>query len=215
MEILIARRIAQGVCGLIGLLLFVLYFISAPAARNIYQSIVNDYWQIIFAFTLMVGVASFIRIHLRDISRRNNSPYRIVALIGLFTMPCLAIIWGIRAGSPFMWLFENVQVPMQSTVFALLAFFVVSASFRGFRARSFPAGILLGAALIALLSRSTVGEFLWDGLPDFSDWIRAYPSMAARRAILIGIGLGSVTTSLRVIVGIERTWLGGGEGGQA
>jgi len=141
--------------------------------------------------------------------------YRIVALTGLITMPSLAIIWGIGAGSPFMWVFENVQVPMQSTVFALLAFFVVSASFRGFRARSLPAGILLGAALIALLSRSTVGEFLWDGLPEFSDWIRAYPSMAARRAILIGIGLGSVTTSLRVIVGIERTWLGGGEGRQA
>lgn len=207
-----ARRIAQGVCGFVGLLLFVLYFINAPSARTIYQSIVNDYWQIIFAFTLMVGVASFIRIHLQGISRRDNSPYRIVGLIGLFAMPSLAIIWGIGAGSPFMWLFENVQVPMQSTVFALLAFFVVSASFRGFRARSLPAGILLGAALIALLSRSTVGEFLWDGLPEFSDWIRAYPSMAARRAILIGIGLGSVTTSLRVIVGIERTWLGGGEG---
>ena len=27
--------------------------------------------------------------------------------------------------------------------------------------------------------------------------------------VLIGIGLGSLTTSLRVIVGIERTWLGG------
>jgi hypothetical protein len=33
--------------------------------------------------------------------------------------------------------------------------------------------------------------------------------MAARRAILIGIGLGSLTTSLRVILGIERTWIGG------
>jgi len=210
-----SRRIAQSVCGLVGLLLFVLYFVSTPFSRSIYQSVVNDYWQIIFAFTLMVGVVSFIRIHLQGISRRKDSPYRIVSLIGLVAMPFLAVVWGIGAGSPFMWVFENVQVPMQSTVFALLAFFVVSASFRGFRARSLAAGILLGAALIALVSRSTVGEYLWDGLPAFSDWIRAYPSMAARRAILIGIGLGSVTTSLRVIVGIERTWLGGGEGGQA
>jgi len=33
--------------------------------------------------------------------------------------------------------------------------------------------------------------------------------MSARRAILIGIGLGSMTTALRVILGIERTYLRG------
>ncbi|MCK4574486.1 MAG: hypothetical protein KAU36_08945, partial [candidate division Zixibacteria bacterium] len=96
--------------------------------------------------------------------------------------------------------------PMQSTVFALLAFFVASASFRGFRARSLPAAILLISAVLLLLSRSNIGL---DFLPGVADWIRGYPSMAARRAILIGIGLGSLTTSLRVIIGIERTWLGG------
>jgi hypothetical protein len=108
-----------------------------------------------------------------------------------------------------MWIFENIQAPMQATVFSLLAFFVASASFRGFRARSLQASILLGAALIILLSRSNIGGFVSDYLPDIADWIRNYPSMAARRAILIGIGLGSLTTSLRVIIGIERTWLGG------
>lgn len=203
------KKIAQAVCFVFGLLLFSLYFSSAPSAKIIYQKIVNDYWQIIFAFTLIVGVVSFLRINLQGIARGNDRPYRIVSLLGLFLMPLLAIIWGIGIDEPFMWVFENVQVPMQSTVFALLAFFVVSASFRGFRARSVPAGILLAAALIALLSRSTFGEMIWDQLPFISDWLRSYPSMAARRAILIGIGLGSITISLRVIVGIERTWLGG------
>ena len=93
-------------------------------------------------------------------------------------------------------------------VFALLAFFVASASFRGFRARSVPAVILLVTALLILLSRGPLGNLL-PGLPEIADWVRNFPSMAARRAILVGIGLGSLTTSLRVIVGIERTWLGG------
>ncbi len=107
-----------------------------------------------------------------------------------------------------MWAFENIQAPMQATVFALLAFFVASASLRGFRARSVPAAILLISALMALVSRSDLPGFLPHQIHEFIDWIRSYPSMAARRAILIGIGLGSVTTSLRVILGIERTWLG-------
>jgi len=123
-------------------------------------------------------------------------------------MPLFAIIWGIKADSPFMWMFENVQVPMQSTVFALLAFFVASASYRGFRARSGPAAVLLGAALLTILSRSSLDAFYPDFFNDAADWVRRNPSMSARRAILIGIGLGSLTTSLRVILGIERTWLG-------
>jgi hypothetical protein len=106
-------------------------------------------------------------------------------------------------------MFENIQAPMQATVFALLAFFVASASFRGFRARSVQATVLLVSASIILLSRSALGGILADEIPQFAEWMRNYPSMSARRAILIGIGLGSITTSLRVILGIERTWLGG------
>jgi hypothetical protein len=54
-----------------------------------------------------------------------------------------------------------------------------------------------------------VGGFISDHLGPAAEWVRNNPSMSARRAILIGIGLGSLTTSLRVILGIERTWLGG------
>jgi hypothetical protein len=207
-----SRRLAQVVCGSFGVLLFLLFFSDHQTARAIYLKVVNDYWQIVFAFTLVVGVIGFVRINLKGIAERDDRPFRIVALIGLFAMPIFALIWGVKAGTPFMWTFEHVQVPMQSTVFALLAFFVASASLRGFRARSLQASVLLLAALIALIARSDVGDALWSGVPVISDWIRSNPSMAARRAILIGIGLGSLTTSLRVIVGIERTWLGGQKG---
>lgn len=203
------RRVPQLICAVFGVALFVLYFSSSPVARQINLAIVNDYFQIIFAFTLLVGVLSFLKINLSSIQRGEDRAYRIVGLIGLFAMPVLALGWGLRGGSPFMWVFENIQVPMQSTVFALLAFFVASAAFRGFRARSTQATILLLSALIMLISRSTIGDIIWDRIPQAADWIRNVPSMSARRAILIGIGLGSLTTSLRVIIGIERTWLGG------
>ncbi len=202
------RKLALAVCFGFGLAMFAQYFSNHPIARHFNQTIL-EYWQIIFAFALIVGVVSFAKVNLRKISRGDDRPYRLVSLLGLSCMPVLALIWGTRIDSPFMWVFENVQAPMQSTVFALLAFFVASASFRGFRARSIPAAVLLSAALIALLSRSEVGGWLGSWLPDVSDWIRNNPAMSARRGILIGIGLGSLTTSVRVILGIERTWLGG------
>jgi hypothetical protein len=203
------RRLPQLVCGAFGVLLFALFFSNHPTARALNQLVLVEYWQVIFAFSLLIGVISFAKVNLKAIERGEDRLYRAVSLLGLLAMPVLAMIWGIKGDSPFMWVFENVQVPMQSTVFALLAFFVASASLRGFRARSVPAAVLLAAALVALLSRSDLGGVLTSHFPDFADWVRKVPSMAARRAILIGIGLGSLTTSLRVILGIERTWIGG------
>ena len=124
-------------------------------------------------------------------------------------MPILALIGGTKINSPFLWVFENMQAPMQATVFSLLAFFVASASFRGFRARSVPATILLVTAVIILIGRIPVAEYISESFPRIALWIQENPSMSARRAILIGIGLGSMTTSLRVILGIERTYLRG------
>ncbi len=202
------RQIPLVVCFSFGLMMFLQYFSTHTVARSLNLAIL-DYWQIIFAFTLILGVVSYIKVNMTKISRGIDRPYLIVGLIGMISMPIMALIWGIKADSPFMWMFENVQAPMASTVFALLAFFVASASFRGFRARSTQASILLGAALIILLSRSNLPIPYAENLSEFADWIRNYPSMTARRAILIGIGLGSLTTSLRVLLGIERTWLGG------
>lgn len=205
------RKVPQAICAFFGLLLFALYFSDHPTARQLNSFILNEYWQIIFAFTLIVGVLSFLKVNLKGIERGEDRPYRIVSIVGLVAMPTFALIWGVAGDSPFMWVFDNVQVPMQATVFALLAFFVASASLRGFRARSAPAAILLVSALLALLSRSDLGGAFSDFLSPVAEWIRSYPSMSARRAILIGIGLGSLTTSLRVIIGIERTWLGGNQ----
>ncbi|MDH4156060.1 MAG: hypothetical protein OEW00_02135 [candidate division Zixibacteria bacterium] len=202
-----ARRIPLAVCFLSGLVMFAVYFSSHPVAEVINLS-VPIYWQIVFAFTLIIGVISYAKNNLNAIRRRQDRPYRMVSLLGFAAMPIAAAVWGIKADTPFIWIFENIQVPMQSTVFALLAFFVASASFRGFRARSLPAGVLLVTALLVLMSRTPLGNVI-EYLPDAADWLREFPSMSARRAILVGIGLGSLTTSLRVIIGIERTWLGG------
>lgn len=196
------------VCLVFGVIMFAQYFSSHSLARSVNTSIL-EWWQIIFAFTLFVGVGAFVKNSLKSISRGKESPYKIIGLIGLALMPILAVIGGTKIGSPFLWSFENMLAPMQATVFSLLAFFVASASYRGFRARTVSATILLLTALIVLLGRIPMAEMISESFPKVTFWIQSYPSMAARRAILIGIGLGSMTTALRVILGIERTYLRG------
>lgn len=106
---------------------------------------------------------------------------------------------------------DYVLTPILSTMFSLLAFFIASAAYRAFRARNLLATLLLIAALIVMLRFNPYMPF---GLPllvaKTSNWLMNVPNQAAQRAIVIGIGLGIVATSLKVILGIERGYMGKG-----
>ncbi len=45
-------------------------------------------------------------------------------------------------------------------------------------------------------------------LPVLQEWIYYYPNVAGARAIMIGIGLGIFATSIRYILGIEKSYIG-------
>lgn len=118
-------------------------------------------------------------------------------------------------------MFEGVFKSAQSTMFALLAFFVASASFRAFRIKSKEAGLLMFSAFIVMLGNVPLGNMLsnvFSYLPfigkfldiaAIKEWIMAYPSSAAQSAILIGAMLGYISSSLKIIFGVERSHLGG------
>ncbi len=108
----------------------------------------------------------------------------------------------------FVHFFDFILIPLHSTMFALLAFFIASASYRAFRARNLLATLLLISALIVML-RFTPGPW-GEYLAKTSTWVLNVPNLAAQRAIIIGIGLGIVATALKVILGIERGYMGKG-----
>jgi hypothetical protein len=124
----------------------------------------------------------------------------------------------VQPGSWFAIAYDSMFTPLQATMFSILAFFVASASYRAFRAKNTEATLLLAAALIILLGRTFVGYWMTAWMPDslefltipaLSNWIMSVVNQAGQRAILIGIGLGVISTSLKVILGIERSYLGG------
>lgn len=122
-------------------------------------------------------------------------------------------------GSALWWLFTYAYRPLVSSMFALLAFYVASAAFRSFRAKSTEATLLLGSAFIVLLGRTYAGAWLTSGVPDDYSAL-TFPGMttiimgvfntAGQRAIMIGIALGVAATSLKVLLGVDRSYLGSG-----
>jgi hypothetical protein len=202
-------RLAILTATVVGVFMTVQYYLVSSAATAVYRTILA-WMQIIFAFALIVGVAGVVRIHLQKLIRRPADRfYSATLLTGAAVMAVFGFAGGIDRGSPFLWMFDHFQAPMQSTVFSLLAFYVASAAYRGFRARSGESVVLVIAAMIVLVGRVPLGQLISSYIPTSADWILTVPALAAKRAILIGIGLGMIATSLKVILGLERTYLGG------
>ncbi len=124
----------------------------------------------------------------------------------------------LEEGSGMWWIYQHMIVPLTSTMFAMLAFYVATAAFRAFRAKNTEATLLLVTAGIVLLGRTYAGVWLFEGwLPDsllwlrfdnLTVWIMDVPNTAGTRAITIGIALGVVATSLRILLGVDRSYLG-------
>jgi len=121
-----------------------------------------------------------------------------------------------EGGTPFDWMYTWVLQPLMTTTFALLAFYVASAAFRAFRAKNLEATLLLVTALIILFRATMFAGAVHVPLPDGSqvgmDRIYAFVmsvfNTAGNRAIMIGIALGIASTSLKVLLGIDRSYLG-------
>jgi len=109
----------------------------------------------------------------------------------------------------FRALFDHVMIPCLATMFSLLAFFISSAAYRAFRARNLLASLLLFAALVVMLRFNPYIPFGAE-VSDASNWLMNVPNLAAQRAMVIGIGLGIVATAMKVILGIERGYMGRG-----
>ena len=199
------------------------FFIPHAAFKSVYNGILG--WAaVIGIFALIIGVGALIRLHYQRIARKSTGwGYSIVVFAGILIAAAAGIIGGLR-GSLYLWIFNNIVVPLDATMFSLLAFFVASAAYRAFRARTLEASVLLAAAVIVMLGRVPIGDLLWQNiapqslvdripfLPEqITEWIMAGPNMAARRGIMIGAALGAISTSLKIILGVERSYLGSSE----
>jgi len=201
---------------IVGLFMLVQFFVPHPAMQAAYNEIL-DWKQVVIGLTYILGVWSLVQFHGKKIQRRVRGwQYSVVALVG-FVLTVAFGAAGVFSGreAAALWMFDYVQSPMQSTMFALLAFFVASASYRAFRARSVHATLLLVAGVVVMLGRVPVGELVGVNvggntvsLGSVATFILDVPNLAAKRGILIGVGLGVTATALKILLGIERTYLG-------
>jgi hypothetical protein len=201
---------------------------------------VSIWFDILAAIAFILGGGNLLKVHLKKMSDRSAGwAYSLITVVAfLLTLFVGLTKFGVNPkeafpdkswsghyreiGAPFWWIFEYVFKPLQATIFAMLAFYVASAAFRAFRAKNIEAILLLATAFVILLGRTAAGVFLTDFIPADSamsglrlERITVYLmdvfNTAGNRAIMIGIALGTASVSLKILLGVDRSYLGSGE----
>jgi hypothetical protein len=186
-------------------------FIPHPMVSKPFET-VNEWAIIIASFAMVLGIASLIKRQWTRVRQQVKGwGYNAVTLITLFITAGIGILWGMdpNEGDPIIWVYDHLNKPLSATIFSLTVFFIASAAFKAFRIRSKEATILLVAGIIVMMGQTPLGGLLWEKIPLIKDWILTYPNMAAQRGILLGLGLSMFSTSLKILLGIERGYLGG------
>ena len=267
------RQIPILIVSVIGFLTLFGWFIDQPTIKSFVDDDATQWYDILASFAIFLGGFNLLKLQMQKILKKQAGwEYSIFAVAGLvfaiiagfFLKGNPEVAWGTHVtakGTLFKWMFTYMVAPMQATMFALLAFFVASASYRAFRIRNFEATLLLVSGIIIMVGRVPIGGVIsswfimylivlsggiyvnsWKKdlkttfvfvavgvslvtiggismgwpidqpgifyLPSIQEWIYYYPNVAGARAIMIGIGLGIFATSIRYILGIERSYIG-------
>ena len=252
----------------IGLLTLIAHFIKIESVGDWVEQDSLLWFDIIAAFAIFLGAFNLLKMHFTKlVYKKSDYGYSMILLVGFGLMIFSGFLyrgngnqknWGEHIQDPnslFTWMFDSLFKPLDATMFALLAFFVASASYRAFRIRNFEASLLLTAGVLVMIGAVPVGSyipswmfvfiiislifaflspiftskdiliksfiitviisgfsmFFWS--PELSSksislWIIAYPTVAGKKAIMIGVALGIVATSLRIIFGKDKSFLG-------
>ncbi len=191
----VALAVAFGLLTLVGLLF----------APSIGDSLIS--WAMFLAaIALILGIINLLGVHARRASAGNL--YSAVLIMS-------ALIVFILALTDFLGLTEDgvetsfslVQAPLEAAVAILLAFFLLFAGYRMLRSqRSGWSALFIVSAVIVMLGKTHLPPLL----DTIFGWIDGVISdvivVAGMRGILIGVTLGAVVVTLRILIGSERPY---------
>ena len=200
MSRVVKRWVPIAIAFLAGLLVLLGYlFPTSPLLAYSRDSLLN--WAVILAgFAFILGLFNILRVHGRRLSSREETgkaysaalllAAAIAGILSLFSSP---------SGPVGQALLDYFIGPLGASVASLVVFTLAMAAFRLVRVRRNLGGaVFIVVVVVALLGSVPLIGFAW--LADVRAWLIAVPGMAGTRGLLLGVALGTVITSLRVIL---------------
>ena len=126
-------------------------FISAISTE------IQTWGTIIASVALGLAAVNLIRVHTRRIMLRRGEWINSLILLLILIVQTLIGLINKTTGDVYKCGFDNVMTPLGATMYALLSFWIASAAYRAFTARSIDSAILLVAATVVMLGNAPIG----------------------------------------------------------
>jgi hypothetical protein len=199
--------ISTAIAVVVGVLVLLGYFVSLLAPIRV---VLLQWAVILAAFALIVGVVNLVQVHwLKVRNRQSGSGYSVVLIFSLFVTILVVLISG-PTGAWSSWIFNNIQLPVETSLLALLAIVLAFSSARMLRRRPNALSIIFFiTTLVVLLGSAPLfyfGEISW--LSDARNALTQVGAVAGARGILLGVALGTIATGVRILMGVDRPYGG-------
>lgn len=169
-----------------------------------------DKWsQVTSIVAFLLGPINLIRLHLGNVTKRR--PRWVHSALTLVVIVVFTIVFALNGsnGEVTLWIINNIAIQISGAIYAMLGFYICSAAYRSFKLRNLEATVLLLSAVILMLAQAPIGEQIIPGISKWGEWILSVPNSAGMRGIRLGAAIGAFAASIRVILGLERSWVGG------
>lgn len=204
-----------------GLVVLIGYFAPADSLPVMGQlrTMIIDWAAILASFVTLVAIFGLVGTHWSKLrTKRNPDHYSIFVLIGFVAALALGVVAYVTKNMDmktyFQYLVTKVQVPVETSLMALLA---VTMTLAGMRLLGRKRGLLPFVFWISVLVFLLLNSGLLSGqvgvqwidslLGGLRSALQLLP-VAGGRGILLGIALGSLLAGLRIILGADRPYTG-------
>jgi hypothetical protein len=196
------------------------FFGSNSAGDPTMLGVLRDYFLrgavVMAAMALLVGITNLGSVHTRKIQKGETASYSLLLLVAMIGTIAIGIfeISGPQINEEpntqwIQWLFENIQIPIETSLMAILAISLTYAAARLFGKRMTVFSAIFVAFLLVLLVGSipqlTSRLAL---LGNLRTWIIQVPAVGGARGILLGVALGTIATGIRILMGSDRPYRG-------
>ncbi|MFP3952015.1 MAG: hypothetical protein ACLFVP_07770 [Candidatus Bathyarchaeia archaeon] len=205
------RDIPLVITFLVGIIAVLDYYTVIPAVTDTFTVIKN--WGVVLqAFALGLGAVNLLRVHGRRISERRGA-YEWLFSVWLLLMMFLFVAIGLGTGkfdaSPiYSWIYDATYLPLGSTMYSSLAFYMAYGAYKVLRARNFQAALLFITAVLVIFGNTPIFPAMFPAFFYTREWIFNTIVGGAYRGIRIGVGIGAVILGIRTLLGLESGYLG-------
>ncbi|MBP9041106.1 MAG: hypothetical protein KBF64_04955 [Anaerolineaceae bacterium] len=193
-----------------GVIVLLGYFIPSPLIQSLRQPLLD--WAVILSGIagLIAILNLFFGVHWKRLKENGASKGFSFVLFIAFLLTLVAGIFLGPSNTGFQKLVTAVQVPIESSLMAVLAITMAFSSLKMLqRQRNWMGFVFFLSVVIFLIINSGVLAFTTD-IPVINDMLSGFHQVpvAGARGILLGIALGSLATGIRILIGSDRPYNG-------